>query len=255
MPEMNFFTEEPKTHWSGHLIAVMFYPNDELKRKELFTVLLAKNYLAKIECRSIPQNVLDLKPKPCGCYKWEKWSQELLEIVATLVDAPSYENIFDKTAQNGGMIAGEVLYWSAITENSGLDASIAKAEYMLSKNPPTTITGKELRCSVRTIRAAWKKFMPVAHLHSALRSYSGLYVEGPSPFERPDLLIQLSEFFRHVGENIYPGNQGNSILDANKTWKPPKSFPIIKMDIDLPQLNKSGQDVVANYLKKFHCPK
>ena len=255
MPEMKFLTEEPKTHWSGHLIAVMLYPNDEQKRKELFTVLLAKNYLARIGRRSIPQNVLDLKPKPCGCYKWEKWSQELLEIVVTLVDAPPYEKIFDKTAQNGGMIAGEVLYWSAITENSDLGASIAKAEYMLSKNPPTTITGEELKCSVRTIRAAWKKFMSVAHLHSALRSYSSLFGKGPSPFDRPDRLIQVSEFFRHVGEKIYPGNQCNSILDANKTWKPPKKFPIIEMEIDLPQLNKSGQNVVANYLKKFHSPK
>jgi len=255
MPEMKFLTEGPKNQISAHLIGLMLYPNDGHKRKELLAVTLAKKYLANIQSGAIPKDVLDLKPKSCGCLKWEKWSQELLDIVITLVDAPPYEKILNKTAQDRGMLAGEVLYWTAITDNSGLGGSAAKTQHMLNKYPPITITGEKLKCSERTIRTAWKQFMPVAHLHSALRSYSALYGKGHSPFDRPDRLLQVSEFFRRFGENFCPGNQGKSILDASKTWKPPKVFRLKKIDIPLPELNKSGRSEVADYLKHLHWSK
>jgi hypothetical protein len=255
MPEMKFLTEERITHWPEHLVAVMLYPNDEYKRKEFLAVLTAKNYLPTIQSCQIPPNVHKLKPKPCGCFKWEDWSQRLLEIAVILADAPPYEKIFNKTVQNRGMLAGEVLYWTAITENSGLGGSAAKTEHLLDEYSPITITGEKLKCSERTTRAAWKEFMPVAHLHSALRSYSALYGKDRSPWDRPDRFLQVSEFFRRFGESFCPGNQRKSILDASKTWKPPKDFPLKEINIPLAELNESGRAEVANYLHLLRLSK
>lgn len=248
MPEMKFLTEEPKNLISAHLISLMLYPNDGHKRKELVTVTFAKKYLAEIQSGSIPKDVHKFKPTLFGDLNWEKWSRELLEIVTTLVDAPPYDKILNKTALNRGMLAGEVLYWTAIADNSDLGGSVAKSEHLLDKYPPITITGEELKSSTRTIRNAWKEFMPVAHLHTALRSYSALYGKGQSPFDRPDQWLQVSEYFRRFGEKFCPRNQKKSILDANKTWKPPKGFPLKQIDIPLPELNEAGRAEVANYL-------
>ena len=165
-----------------------------------------------------------------------------------LVDAPPYEKILNKTALNKGMLAGEVLYWTAITENSGLGGSVAKSEHLIGENRPITITKEELKCSERTIRNAWKEFKSVAHLHTALRSYSAIYGKDHLPFDRPDQILEISEFFRRFGENFCPGNHGKSLLDTNKTWKPPQGFLLREIDIPLPELNKAGRAEVANYL-------
>ncbi len=248
MPEMKFLTEEPKNLMSTHLIGLMLYPNDEYKRKELVTVTFAKKYLAEIQSGSVPKDVHKFKPTLFGDLNWEKWSKELLEIVTTLVDAPPYEKILAKTALNRGMLAGEVLYWTAITENSGLGGSVAKTEHLLNKYPPIDINGRKLKCSERTIRTAWKQFMPVAHLHAALRSYPALYGKDQSPFDRRDRLLQVSEFFRRFGENFSPGNQGKTLLNSSKTWKPPQGLQLSEIDIPLPELNEAGRAEVANYL-------
>ena len=255
MPEMKFLTEEPKIHWSAHLAAVMLYPDDEHKRKELLTVLFAKNYLAKIQDRPIPPDVLALKPKLCGCLKWEEWSQELLDIVVTLVDAPPYEKIFNQTENNKGMIAGERLYWIAVTENSNLGGSAAKVEDMLSNNPPVTIHGKPLHCSERTSRTAWKRFMPVAHLHCAMRAYPALFKTKDDPLNSPYRLLQVSEFFRRFGEQFSPGNLNKPVLDPSKTWKLPQGFPIKEIAFELPKLNESGRAAVADYLSSWRSLK
>ena len=90
MPEMKFLIEEQNIQWPAHLVAVMLYPDNEYKRKELLTVLTAKNYLTKIQGYQVPPNVRELGSKPCGCLKWEKWSKALLDIVVILVEAPPY---------------------------------------------------------------------------------------------------------------------------------------------------------------------
>ena len=235
MPEMKFLTEEAESQWQGNLIGIMLYPDDEYKRKELLTVLKAKNFLPGLQNKPIPPDVLSHKSKSCGCLQWEEWSRTLLDIAITLIDAPPYEKIINKTARKQGHIAGEKLYLIEQIECSGLKGSAAKAEHMLE-------------FSERTIRNAWKNFMSVAHLHTALFVYPYLYGEDHYPLDRPIDFLKVAEYFRRFGENFFPGNQHKSVLDPGKTWKPPKIFPLEKISIIVPKLNKSARAEVGEYL-------
>jgi hypothetical protein len=239
MPQMKFLTDEPDSQWTGNLFGIMLYPDDENKREELLTVLKAKNYLPELQNYPIPPDVILTKSKPCGCLQWEEWSRTLLDIAVTLIDAPPYDKIINKTAQKGGAIAGEKLYIIAQIECSGLKGSAAKAEHMM-------------KCSDRTNRDSWKKFMSVAHLHTAMWIYPCLYGGDHFPLDRPLDFLKVAEYFRRFGENFYPGNQHKPVLDPRKTWKPPKNFPIEDISIIVPKLNKSARAEVADYLTNLN---
>ncbi len=231
MPEMDFLLNEKPSQWPGNILAVMLYPNDNLKRRQWLTASKARYWRDHQDKVSLPEE-----------------PEKLKEIIKFLADAPPFDKLFDQKAFNQGIIASEKLYTILEIDRSGIPPSAAKAEYLIDKDGLKSRSGKKIPSSQRSIQQAWKEYHSVAHLWAAYRIYHYLFSDDHFPLNSPKIFLSVSEFFRRHGERITPTNQTTPYLDPSTTWKPPENFKLGEININIPELSEDGLDLVDEYL-------
>jgi hypothetical protein len=96
------------------------------------------------------------------------------------------------------------------------------------------------RVSVKTIdNIIWPSFKPVAHLWAAYQSIRLSTRDVAFPCRIRDLqeFLSTAESFRQAGERLKPKQARETILDPNKTWRPPSTIVVPAIDLDFERVD------------------
>jgi hypothetical protein len=191
----------------------MLHPGDREARNELIEVLSAKAILEVAKSGPVPRKLILASS--------ERMCRE--QAALKRLDASAY----------GLAVTGELLLliFSAATY-SPRNASLERAIRVWSEDQALgkTAEGRKVAASPRSIKAAWSRFKPVAHLCAAfqlLRNEDENSVLLPVDNEQLPRFLASSEALRHFAEQHHPpsGRAGtrpahSTTLDPESTWRP-----------------------------------
>jgi hypothetical protein len=95
-----------------------------------------------------------------------------------------------------------------------------------------------LKSSERTLKEAWKKYTPVAHLWAAANSVASeeFRASGLEP-AKLRMFLAYAEYLRRRGEAWTHPHGREPLLDPNETWKVPPDFALPKVSIKVGPLS------------------
>jgi hypothetical protein len=218
------------------VIATMCYHDDPGQRQRTF-------------------ETLDLKARYDGA---GPVSEDLLSLVQDL--AVEAESTISGLAGSGHgiWVAGDLLLLilSAATY-SPRDASLARAIRVWCRDHALrrTVGGYYIPASERDVRAAWKRFKPVAHLCAALHvNFDPLEVEKSTLLTDLPSFLAIAEKYRVFGENHHPpgGRTGSkplarTTLDSLETWHLPPDLKLPTVETPIPTLTPFTLQILREY--------
>ncbi len=155
-----------------------------------------------------------------------------------LNDGPGFDamrELVRKATSQGGIIAGETLIMLLRQHRSGINASLGKTQYMLSKvlSRMPRNDSKPLPGSGNSIRKAWSNFRSVAHLWAARQFTHEHAVEQVIAEcdldKNPRNFLGLAASFHQVASALRL-HGGQPILGAN-TWEVPSAISNVSLSI------------------------
>lgn len=210
------------------LFATMVYPEDELKKTELFSHKFIHD---KISSLSSHDGSIEIGTK----------------LLIAFLYSDGIEAILKRAAKNAkeGIIAGAVLYFIMYLDSAGEEASIRRGMF-LAKRLFDTEELKEIQIGVSDskIKKYWQKYKSVAHYWAAqyfityqtssLKKYSqehpgelsSEFIKHGYPCNEDDLsvFLQISQAFLKFGtskKSKFNGNNANPILTESNMWVTP----------------------------------
>jgi hypothetical protein len=222
-------------HARFRVLSTMFHPDDEERRERLFQAMVMEAIAHAGE------------RIPLGLVPFFKSHEETVSLM--------------KTASKSGYsvaVAGDLLLGiiNALIQ-SPKDASLARAirAWCEDQARGKTRDGHSVPASERSLRAAWKRFKPVAHLCAAWQLHQDLGAASkidPSA----DLLnfLAAAEALRIQGEMHHPpaGRTGSkpakfTTLDPQQTWHLPSDLKIPTIYLRVPPLTPFVSKVFREY--------
>jgi hypothetical protein len=220
------------------VLATMFHPNDPDQRLKYLEVLSAK-----------------------GLIELEVPISRKLAIQASAA-ATEVESVLNKAAESayGIAVAGDVLLFVMnAARYLPKHASVARAiavwcEYHARSK---TTEGGYVAASPRSVKAAWSRFKPVAHLCGAFNLFQNDQIAALNPSDPKTLLnfLAVAEMLRAFGERHHApsGRTGSkpsrtSMLDPDSTWKTPSDLVLPQLTtLFIPPLPKFAEAALRNY--------
>ncbi len=175
--------------------------------------------------------------------------------------AAEAESVLDEMgeAAYGIAVAGDILLFVFnAARYSPKSASVARAiavwceAHALGK----TQEGGYVAASPRSVKAAWSRFKPVAHLCGALSLFQIDQIAALNPLDPETLLnfLAVAEALRAFGEAHHPpsGRTGSkpsrtSMLDPDTTWKTPSDLVLPQSVFSVPPLPEFAQAALKKY--------
>lgn len=222
------------------LLCVMAHPESELYRRELFChamLRVAAEYVpmqlkAAAHDGELIEKNWDLILRELG----KQWEFPPLSMLKVLASAPSADDVFARaynTSFYGAIVGDMLLFILGCAQHCPRHMSINKAAFVQSKIliGAKDQAGNLLHYGLATVRTAWGKFRPVAHLWAAYRIWQIDHKEAPdlSPFE-PDGLpnfLAAAEELRRLGTSTFARAQKlrhGPILNPAETWRTPSGL-------------------------------
>jgi hypothetical protein len=219
------------------VLATMFHPDKPEQRRHFVETLSAKA-LIEIEA-PIPRK---------------------LAIQASAAAAEA-ESVLDESGESayGVAVAGDILLFVI---NAALyspeHASVARAIAVWCEDQALgkTREGGYVAASPRSVKAAWSRFKPVAHLCGAYNLFHNDQIAALNPADPKTLLnfLAVAEALRKRGEAHHPpsGRKSSkpsrrSTLDPATTWKTPSNLALPKPIFSVPPLPDFAQSALRNY--------
>jgi hypothetical protein len=228
----NFLPEAPFI-----VLATMFYP-DDLKRRELYLEANLGRLLIEIET-AIPRDLA-------------------IEAAAAAAGLDSSINHASNSAY-GMTVSGDLLlHIINAALYSPTDASLERAIRVWCEDQARgkTHEGRGVAASPRSVKSAWSRFKPVAHLCAAWRLSHIQSAAEWDPTDPETLLrfLAVAEGLREFGEWHRPpsGRTGSKpsrtpTLDPETTWKLPPDLTIPPVVLSVPPLTEFARKVLENY--------
>jgi hypothetical protein len=165
--------------------------------------------------------------------------------IKTLNDGPGFgamKDLVRKATLQDGVIAGETLMLLLRLEQSGIKASLGKAQYMigraLSRMPRND--GKPLPGSTNSIRNAWLNFRSVAHLWAA-RQFTVAHSIVECDLKKNHLnFLGLAASFHRLASTL-TSHDGKPMFGTD-TWDVPSNISTFAVRID-PLANDEKTDL------------
>jgi hypothetical protein len=175
--------------------------------------------------------------------------------------AAEIDSVIDRASYAGyGMaVSGDLLLFII---NAALyspnDASLARTIRVWCEDHALgrTHEGRAVAASPRSVKAAWSRFKPVAHLCGAWRlsQIDRILEWNPTDPEKLLNFLAIAEGLREFGEAHHPpsGRTGSqpsrtSTLDPETTWKVPPDLALPSRVFFVPPLTEYAQGVLRNY--------
>jgi len=220
------------------VLATMFYPDDQDKRRQYLETMYAK--------------VLLEAGAPLSKMR-KNFAVRLAE---------EFESSADSAAGSGyGVtVAGDLLLFIiSASLHSPKDASLERAVRVWSEDQALGRTGDghSVAASRRSIMGAWSKFKSVAHLCAAWRlSQHEARASNPAVPEELANFLAFAETLRLLGERHHPpaGRTGSkphldSTLDPETTWRTPPDLELRGVTLGIPPLTEYAIEI----LKRYHA--
>lgn len=222
------------------VLATMFYPDDPRLRVR-FSEVLSAQALLQIEA-PIPRKLA----------------------IPASVAAGAIEGVLDEASESahGVAVAGDILLFVI---NAALyspeHASVARAIAVWCEDQALgkTKAGGYVAASPRSVKAAWSRFKPVAHLCGAYNLFQNDQNAALNPADPETLLnfLAVAEALRIRGEAHHPpsGRKGSKpsrtpTLDPATTWKTPSDLALEPVAFFVPPLPEFAQASLRNYRAK-----
>ena len=175
--------------------------------------------------------------------------------------AAECESVLDQASDAGyGMtVSGDLLLFiMSAARHSPKDASVARAIWVWCEDQARgkTHEGRAVAASPRSLKAAWSRFKPVAHLCGAWRNFTTEQIVALDLTNLQTLLnfLALAEALRGFGESHHPpsGRAGgkshvSSTLDPMTTWRTPTDLRLSSLTLDPAPLTEFARKVLRNY--------
>jgi hypothetical protein len=175
--------------------------------------------------------------------------------------AAEVESVLNKAAESayGIAVAGDVLLFVMnaaryLPKHASVGRAIAVwcEHYARGK----TAEGRYVAASPRSVKAAWSRFKPVAHLCGAFNLFQNDQIPALNPADPETLLnfLAVAEMLREFGVRHHSpfGRTGSkpsriSMLDPDSTWRTPSDLVLPQLTLSIPPVPKFAEAALRNY--------